>query len=559
MPGYDDDFYNDDEHNDWDAGNYRSERRQSSRKAPQRRAHNAPSGYQSSAHARRSPQAAPARRQSADPRAAAGPARQARARRPVQQPQRRKSSPAPFIILGVLIVALLVGGFFLVTSLGKGKTSSSATQEQQTAELSENSAAAAVPQTPTSVTINTLMVGDMLVHHGVWESGEYSTTERNYDHLFAHVLDDLSWADLAMIDQETPLVGPTAFDFSGFPSFNGPLEIADAEAKAGFNMILHASNHAMDQGSDGLRTELSYWRANHPEVQVVGAYMPQEEVAANMGPRYFEKDGFKVAVLNYTYDLNGYEDPYDAVCEIDVAQMQKDVEIAEANADLTIVCPHWGVEDETSPNDEQYELAKLMCDWGVDLVLGNHPHVIQPVQLVVNSAGHTMPVYWSTGNFISTMDQDRNLIGGIAKAVLVKDANGARVSEATFTPIVAHRAYTISSNGINDESSEPSYNADLTTYKLSDYTDALAETNAWRPEDSRPSHSWCVEFCSEVLGSAFDRTSCVLTLSLDPATGLNLGGSSSSSTSSSTSSGSGSDSSMTVVDGGASQTEQLAA
>ena len=522
MAGYDDDArYGSDRASNPYQNDTRRNARQRQAQARHARTGN---GYSQSAHAR------PNTARRAQP---GGATRPRQPQRRAQRPQRK--NPAPYIIVAVLIVGLVVGGLFFLTKTLGGARSDSQAQGGQDGAVTEVAQTQAEAQKPAQVTINTLMVGDMLVHHGVWESGEKSTTDRNYDHLFAHVLDDLEWADLAMIDQETPLVGPGAFDFSGFPSFNGPQEIADAEAKAGFNMILHASNHAMDQGSDGLRSELNYWRTNFPNVQVVGAYMPGEEVAADQGPRYFEKDGFKVAVLNYTYDLNGYEDPYDAVCEINYDQIQKDVAIAEANADLTIVCPHWGVEDETSPNDEQIELARLMCDWGVDLVFGNHPHVIQPVQLITNDAGHTMPVYWSTGNFISTMDQDRNLIGGIAKAVLVKDANGARVSEATFTPIVAHRAYTISSNGINDESSEPSYNPDLTTYKLSDYTDEVAETNAWRPEDSRPSHSWCVEFCSDVLGSAFDRQSCILTLNLDPASGRNLGGSSSSSSSSSSS------------------------
>ena len=435
-----------------------------------------------------------------------------------RRPQRR--SPLPIIILVIALVVVGVCAFLFVTRCSKGDAQAPQTQGAPLTEGATTTTQADAPAPSGDVTINALMVGDMLVHHGVWESGEISMEERNYDHLFAHVLDDLAWADIAMIDQETPLAGGGSFAYTGFPTFNGPQEIADAEAKAGFNVILHASNHAMDQGSDGLRKELEYWRSKFPKVQVIGAYMPQEQTAATAGPAYFEKDGFKVALLNYTYDLNGYPDPYDAVCEISYDQIKHDVEIAEATADLTIVCPHWGNENETTPSSEQRELAQAMADWGVDVILGNHPHVIQPVTTITSSSGQVVPVYWSTGNFISTMDTDANLIGGIAKVTLVKDAAGsARVDAATFTPIVAHRAYTVSSYGIDDESTEPSYNADLTTYKLMDYSDSIAATNAWRPDDSRPSHAWCVEFCQSILGSGFDPTSCIFTLDLSGAGG----------------------------------------
>ena len=461
--------------------------------------------------------ASPRTRQGNARRSSAGGYRGAQQRRP----QQRKASVLPYILLGVLGVALVVAAIVFVPKLFGGK-SSGGEGEPIIAEdgtvISEGSAAE-----PAAVTINTLMVGDMLMHHGVWESGEHSPTDRNYDHLFAHIADDLAWADIAMLDQETPVNSTDTHAFTGYPVFCGPLEVTDAEAKAGFNVILHASNHAVDQGYDGLRAELNHWHEAYPDVQVIGAYLPDEQVAADMGPAYYEKDGFKVAILNYTYDLNGYSDPSDAVCEIDRDQIAKDVAIAEENADLTIVCPHWGIENELSPNEYQTDLAKYMCDLGVDLIIGNHPHVIQPVSLIKGDSGNTCPVFWSTGNFISTMDTDKNLIGGIAKAVLTKDQNGARVSEVTFTPIVAKRAYTVSSNGINDISEEDTYNADLTTYKLMDYTDEIAATNAWRPADSRPTHAWCVEFCKDVLGEGFDGDSCVFTLNLDPASAWNLG------------------------------------
>lgn len=386
------------------------------------------------------------------------------------------------VILGVLAVVLLVS---LLARCAKG--SSKPTE----------------PASPTEPQyVNVMMVGDILMHQGVWESGEQADGTYNYDHLFAHVADDLAEADLAMLDQETVLGGRDR-GLSGYPIFNGPHEVADAEVKAGFDVILHASNHAMDQGDEGLASDLTYWRDTFPGTLVAGAVIPGQDTAAHRGPTYWRQGDFVIAILNVTYDLNGFPDPSDAVFEIDEEEMRADIEAAEAKADLTIVCPHWGEEGAFVPNAEQRELAQKMCDWGVDLVFGNHPHVPQPVEVITGEDGHQMPVFWSVGNFVSTMLDKENLVAGIAKARLVKDGNGARVESVSFEPIVTHRGF----------------GSEMTTYHLADYTQELADTNYWRSDDVPVYPGEAEDIFADIVGSGYDRESDVLTITLAQQTG----------------------------------------
>ena len=388
------------------------------------------------------------------------------------------------LVLGVLALLLLVT---LISRCARGAGSATPTTPVAPAE----------PQH-----VSVMMVGDILVHQGVWESGQQADGSYNYDHLFAHIADDLAEADIAMLDQETVLGGRDR-GLSGYPIFNGPHEIADAEVAAGFDVILHASNHAMDQGDAGLSADLTYWHDNHPGMLVAGAVIPGQDTAAHRGATYWRQGDFVIAILNVTYDLNGFEDPSDAVFEIDEEEMRADIEAAEAKADLTIVCPHWGDEGTFGPNAEQRELAQMMCDWGVDLVIGNHPHVPQPVEVLTGADGHQMPVFWSTGNFVSTMLDKENLVAGIAKAELVKDENGARVVSVSFEPIVTHR-------GFGNE---------MTTYHLADYTDELAATNYWRSDDVPVYPSEAENIFADIMGSGYDRENDVLTITLEtPAT-----------------------------------------
>lgn len=336
------------------------------------------------------------------------------------------------------------------------------------------------------------VIGDILVHTYVYKSGEKSDGTRNYDHIFAHVKSDIEAFDIAALDQET-ILGGESFGFSGYPTFNSPQEFADAEVNAGFDVILHANNHCVDKGLAGIESELSYWREHFPDMVVTG--MADSEEAAAQIP-LLERQGHKIAVLNYTQDTNGIPLPDGAswcVRMLEEGQVESDFAAAkEQGAEAIVVCPHWGEEYAAEPNDYQLTWAQKFVDLGATAIVGNHPHVMQPFSWYENEAGVRVPVWWSVGNFVSTMDQAMSMIGGLAHMTLTFDALGCSVTEAGITPLVTHKIY----------------GPELTTYKLADYTDELASQNAVHSNDASFSRQWCIDFCAERLGEGFNTDTC---------------------------------------------------
>ena len=161
---------------------------------------------------------------------------------------------------------------------------------------------------------------------------------------------------------------------------------------------------------------------------------------------------------------------------------------------MVVVCPHWGSENVTEPDSEQRRWADLFLGCGVDVVLGNHPHVMGPVETMTGADGHTMVCYWSVGNFVSGMDAPQNMVGGMARVTVERDATGAcRVASYGMKPLVTHI--------------DP---ANETTYFLADYTDELAATSKFPSVTSE----WAQELCADVLGSAYNREKSELLVTL---------------------------------------------
>lgn len=440
---------------------------------------------------------------------------------PVRRPQQRRRSPLPIIIaiLALVLLGLLV--FFVLRACNKsGGSSSESTQNAAGQQGTVEEAVAEVEDKSSdgSVDVNLLMVGDILFHYQVRQSGLKSDGTRNYDHVFKHVLDELEDKDIKVLNQETPLggekYGGTAPDgYSGYPEFNGPQEIADAEAKAGFNVVLKATNHAMDNASSNddpyalVRSEQNYWAKNYPEVAVIGEANPDDDSTSADDVYVYEKDGFKIALVNYTQDLNGNEswDSQGVVSMLDEDHVKETMAKARELADMIVVFPHWGDEYNLEPVDMQYEWAQFFVDEGADVIIGNHPHVIEPVTVLKSEDGKKVPCYWSTGNFISTSPSNESLVGGIAEVTLHKDKDGeCSVTSASFKPIISHLGLS----------------TDMTTYLITDWTDDLAASN-WLDTDVNPNTDnttltpeWANNFCEEVLGSDYNAKKGVLELDL---------------------------------------------
>jgi poly-gamma-glutamate capsule biosynthesis protein CapA/YwtB (metallophosphatase superfamily) len=308
------------------------------------------------------------------------------------------------------------------------------------AEKSVSASDGIKPQEPVKVqqqpdpSITIVMVGDVLLHTAVNESGEMEDGTYNYKHLFKNVRADIEDADLAIANQEV-ILGGTELGLSGYPAFNGAFEVGDALCDAGFDVVLHATNHALDKGKKGLLNCLRYWETNHPEMSALGIYESAEAHEKDLF--LYEKDDIKIAILNYTYGTNGIALPADmpfAVNLLDKDQIKEDVMKAEEKADFIIVCPHWGTEYNLGISKQQEEYAKLFADLGVDLVIGTHPHVIEPISWIESTVPkdatqeepHKMLVYYSIGNYINATSRTGDgvaaqAVGAMAKVTISKD------------------------------------------------------------------------------------------------------------------------------------------
>ena len=278
-------------------------------------------------------------------------------------------------------------------------------------------------------TVTLTMVGDVLLHTPVEESCQAEDGSYDFSILFANVKDEVQAADIAIVNQEV-IIGGEELGVSGYPSFNAPYEVADALADTGFDVILHGTNHAMDQGKKGITNCLSNWEKKYPDIKILGINKSQD---AQDTITVLEKNGIKIAVLNYTYGLNGIALPSDmpyAVNLLDEEKVKADIASAKEQSDFVIVCPHWGTEYSLQPDSMQKKWTKIFAESGADLVLGTHPHVIEPIEWVEDeTTGHQMLVYYSLGNFVNWTSSSgdgiaNRMVGGMAEITVGFDEAG---------------------------------------------------------------------------------------------------------------------------------------
>ncbi|MBE6158989.1 MAG: CapA family protein [Firmicutes bacterium] len=337
--------------------------------------------------------------------------------------------------------------------------------------------------------IDLLAIGDVLVHEPVYKSGIQSDETLNYDHFFYNIQEDLDEAEIKIVNQENVLAA-SHYGYSSYPCFNAPEEVGEAEAKAGFNVILHATNHTMDKGEKAVYKTMEFWN-NYPEIAVLGINEKEED---QNNIYIYNQNGFKVALLNYTYGTNGIPLPSDKpylVNLMDKERITNDVKLAKEQADIVVVLPHWGTEYQHTPDSFQKEYAQLLSDLGVDLVIGTHPHVLENIEVITNDEGHQMLVYYSLGNYVSGQTKKDRVVGGLAKVSIEKDykTNECYITEYELDPIVTQQG-------------------EYTAYKLEDYTDELASQNRikYREGCSNFSVEYINDLCSEILGDDFSKS-----------------------------------------------------
>lgn len=283
--------------------------------------------------------------------------------------------------------------------------------------------------------LSLLFVGDLMQHRAQIDAAGQGDGY-HYGDCFRHVKEEISKADIAIGNLEVTLGGKP---YSGYPLFSAPDEFLYAVKEAGFDVLLTANNHCLDRGKPGLeRTILMLDSLN---VHHAGTYRNPEERRKNY-PLLIEKNGFRIALLNYTYGTNGFKaDAPGVVNYIDREQMKKDILAARGKRpDVIIACMHWGVEYRSFPERSERELAGWLIEQGVDHVIGSHPHVIQPMEIVKDSrtpARHV--VAYSLGNFISNMSKEKTDGGAVVRLKLQRISRITRLVDCEYALVWTSR------------------------------------------------------------------------------------------------------------------------
>lgn len=384
------------------------------------------------------------------------------------------------VIVPVVLAVLVICGFAVSGHITKNMDS-----EMPTAQTTSEVTTQATTNAVSSVSL--AAVGDNLIHNTLISAGEQEDGSLDYSSFYENIKNDISSADIAVINQET-ILGGSEFEYTGYPVFNSPWEIGTAAIDAGFDIFTCATNHSLDKGYAGIEQECAFFD-QHPEVVHVGTNDSEEDYNSII---YYEKNSIRFAILNYTYGTNGIPIPESSpwcVNMMDKEKITADVNAAKQNADVIIVFPHWGTENSTSVSDYQREYVQLFSDLGVDIVIGTHPHVLQPVEWVENeTTGKKMLVYYSLGNFISHQTSLNQLCGGMAEIKIEKKNGEISITSAKLVPVVCWY-----------KSSGDKY--EFSVYKLSDYTDSIADSHAQRSNGATP--DYFREYASDIVSDEF--------------------------------------------------------
>lgn len=347
----------------------------------------------------------------------------------------KKSVFFPRLIFIILLLALIVFGVIYAKDnlfISSNSSSSNSSKSEALEEPKEE-----------VTTASFIMVGDNLIHSSVYNDAHRNANYNGYDFkpMLTYIKEKVQNYDIGYYNQET-ILGGTELGLSNYPAFNSPQEAGDAMIDAGFNLVSLATNHTIDSGSKAVLSSREYWDSQE-DVLAVGSYdsfEAQEEVVIA------EVNGITYAMLNYTYGTNGIPVPEgkeylvnvwptdlsindpesDAEYQAYKEQVAEDIEKVRDEVDLLLVAMHWGIEYTHTPTAYQVDSAEFLAEHDVDVIIGTHPHVIQPVTWIDDTL-----VFYSLGNFISAQYQDDNynkMVGLMSSFTVTKTTKGDEVS-----------------------------------------------------------------------------------------------------------------------------------
>ena len=289
------------------------------------------------------------------------------------------------------------------------------------------------PALPVPDTLTLMFIGDVMSHSPQVDAARLEDGTYDYAPCYRFLAPYIASADLCIANMEVPLAGAP---YTGYPQFSCPDAMMSQLFDVGVDVFLTANNHTCDKGAKGIRRTIHVM--DSLGIPHVGTYLDSADFQQR-NPLMVEKNGFRIAVLNYTYGTNGIPAPNPFIVNmLDSIEIARDIARArELKADYIVVMPHWGIEYERKQNKEQKGYANYMYECGADMVIGSHPHVVQPITLENrNELGVAQKVTaYSLGNFVSNQRKRYTDGGIIVKCELVRDTNGViQVTDYEYLP-----------------------------------------------------------------------------------------------------------------------------
>jgi poly-gamma-glutamate capsule biosynthesis protein CapA/YwtB (metallophosphatase superfamily) len=289
-------------------------------------------------------------------------------------------------------------------------------------------------------TLTLLFAGDIMNNQAMIDAACVEKNKKyDYNTNFKYIKPTISAADIAIGNLELTMPGKPPY--TGFPHFRSPDAVADALKNAGFDVLVTANNHSNDSGAGGVKHTLEV--LDQRKLLHTGTFKNKTE-REELFPLILEKKGFKIALLNYTHHTNGITTQKPVIVNrLNSKQLKSDLQLTKAlKPDFIIVFLHWGEEYQLRENTSQRRLAKSLIALGVDLIVGAHPHVVQPIrnELITfkNGKKRSALVAYSLGNFISNMSKPHSDGGILLSIKLIKTKTktpSVRIENHTFIPV----------------------------------------------------------------------------------------------------------------------------
>ncbi|MBQ8623622.1 MAG: CapA family protein [Oscillospiraceae bacterium] len=335
-----------------------------------------------------------------------------------------------------------------VTTTTEATTSATTTEATTTVTTTTEATTTAEPE-PEFVSVRIVCAGDNLIHRSIYNQAKRRADKNDIDgydfsYVYERVESYIKSADLAILNQET--IVTDEFEPSDYPRFCTPADLGSHMIEIGFDAFSLSNNHVLDKDEAGLLSTLNFWDSQENIIRY-GAYKDKEDME---NIRTMVVNGITFAFLGYMEHTNGLSLADDAVAEItylrETELIEAQIRKADEIADVVIVSPHFGTEISNELKTNQINMAKMMIEWGADIVIGTQAHTVQTMEFIEREDGSRGFVYYCLGNFVSAQADPKALVGILGDLTVTKnlETNEINIENVKAIPIITQYGYNYS-------------------------------------------------------------------------------------------------------------------